>query len=211
MSKSVFKISIILVSMLGLFLTVEAVDKKPPGSPPDIRILLSVDKAPTEPYHFKEPIKINLSLTNAGSDEVMRKGWKNMEFWLLLQFFDENGRLITSDKIRESTTLAPPPPRVFPDENGVLVQGAFVEVVEKGWFVSFKPFNAYRYYPLKGRTGRFRVKAVVPAITFEEHRLKETLSGIRYAPRYPVDTVKWYGDLQSDYASFIIKGDTVKK
>jgi len=129
----------------------------------------------------------------------------------LLQFFDENGKLITSDKIRESTTLAPPPPRAFADENGRLVQVSFVEIVKSNWFVSFKPFNAYRYYPLRGRTGRFRVKAVIPAVTFQKDRLKETLSGIRYAPRYPIDTVKWYGDLQSEYASFIIKGDIDKK
>jgi hypothetical protein len=211
MYNSVSKIFIILVSIFGLFLTAEAVEKEAPGKPPDIRILLSVDKAPTEPYHPKEPIKVTLSLTNAGSDEVMAKGWSDMEFWLLLQFFDENGKLITSDKIRESTTFAPPPPRIFPDENGVLVQADIVEMVANGWFVSFKPFDAHRYYPLQGRTGRFRVKAVVPAITFQKDRLKETRSGIRYAPRYPIDTVKWYGDLQSDYTSFIIKGDAAKK
>jgi hypothetical protein len=211
MSKSVIKIAAILVMIFGLSLSAEALKEKPPGPPPDIRVLLSLDRAPTEPYRPKEPIRVTLSLTNAGSDEVMRKGWTDMEFWLLLQFFDENGKLITSDKIRESTTLAPPPPRAFADENGMLVQISFVEIVNNNWFVSFKPFNAYRYYPLQGRTGRFRVKAVVPAITFQKERLKETRSGVKFAPRYPIDTVKWVGDLQSEYVSFMIKKDAEKK
>jgi hypothetical protein len=211
MSKSVIKMAVILVMIFGLLLSAEALEEKPPGPPPDIKVLLSVNKAPKEPYRAKEPIMVTLSLTNAGPDEAMRKGWTGMEFWLLLQFFDENGKLITSDKIRESTTLAPPPPRVFLDPNGMLVQGRFVEIVNNNWFAAFKPFDAYRYYPLQGRTGRFRVKAVVPAITFKKEQLKETRSGIRFAPRYPIDTVKWYGDLQSEYVSFMIKKDAEKK
>jgi hypothetical protein len=205
MNSSLARISIILISILGIYVTAAAGKEKWPGPPPDIKVLLSVDKAPTDSYHPKEPIKVSLSLANAGSAAVMRKGWTDMDFWLLLQFFDEKGKLITSDKIRESSTLAPPPPRVFPNPNGALVQVNFVEIVDDNWFVAFKPFDAYRYYPLKGRTGRFRVKAVVPAITFIEERLMETRSGIKYAPRYPDDAVKWVGDIQSEYVSFIIK------
>ena len=95
MSKHFIRLSVILGMILGLFFTAEALKEKPPGPTPDIRILLSLDKAPTEPYHPKEPIEVTLSLTNAGSEEVMREGWTAMEFWLLLQFYDENGKLIS--------------------------------------------------------------------------------------------------------------------
>jgi len=205
MNKPLFIRSTILMWMIALFLASGIAEARGAGPPPDIEIYLSVDKSPDDPYLPGEPIMVTLSLVNVGGDEIMRKGWREMAFWLLLRFFDEKGNVITSDEIRESTTLLPPPPRVFPDEN-VLVQGSLVELLPGGWFISFNPFDANVDYPLEGRSGFFSVKAVVPAITFSES--KQSASGIQYARRYPPpDTVKWHGHLESKPVNFTKVGD----
>ena len=41
---------------------------------------------------------------------------------------------------------------------------------------------------------------MAPAITFTEYQ--QTATGTKYAPRYPTDTVKWNGSLESEFASF---------
>ena len=197
MNRSVFALLSILVCMIGLSIADGTAQGEPPGPPPDIKVVLSLDKAT---YYPEDPIMVNLGLVNEGVDEIVRKEWPDTEFWLLLQFFDEKGNIITADVKRGSTTPFPSPPRVFPDETGVLIQGTLVELLTSDWFISFDPYDAYTYYPLEGRSGLFRVKAVVPAITFQ--RYEETPSHVKYAPRYPTDTTKWHGSLESEFVSF---------
>ena len=197
--------------MIVFCLVAAAAFAEPPGPPPDIAVVLSLDRTADQPYYPNDPILISLRLENLEPDEIIiRKGWSEMEFWLLLQFFDEKGNIITSDKIRESSTLFPPPPRVFPDSGGLLVQGTLVELLPSGWSVVFESsatetFDARDYYPLASRSGSLSVKAVIPAITFL--RYDETNTGEKYAPRYPTDTVKWHGSLESNIKSLTLVGD----
>ena len=203
MKKSLLAVPTIFVWMIGLTIA-GGIAGAQPGPPPEVKIILSLDKPTDEPYYPGEPIMVSLWLENLGVDEIMRKGWSDMDFWLLLQFTIE-GHTITSDQIRESTTVAPPPPQVFPAENGVLIQGSLVELVTNGWFISFDPFDAYTYYPLDLYSGNFSVKAVVPTISFWEYR--QTPSGIKYAPRYPTDTSKFQGSIESASVTGILVGD----
>jgi len=191
----------ILLGMGSFTIGNSPVNAAPPGPPPDIQVVLSLDKST---YYPGDPIMVSVALVNSGADEIIKKEWSNMEFWLLLQFFDDKENIITSDKLRESSTF-PPPSRVFPDGSGMLVQGTLVEILNDEWNVGFGPFDAYTYYPLENRSGHFRVKAVVPAISFLIY--EQTNLGVKYAPRYPTDTVKWNGSLESEFASFTLIGD----
>jgi hypothetical protein len=180
------------------------------AEPPEIKVVLSLLSPPEDRIYYPPSqsnppsIMMNISLVNQGPEEIMKDGWKEMEFWLLLRLYDEKNRVITSNVIRESTTLLPPPSRVFPNEEGVLVQGTLVELVGTGWSVSFN-YDLKNYYSLQGMSGVIRAQAVIPASTFLLYH--QTAAGTRYAPRYPDDVVKWAGSLKSNVVSFTLVGD----
>ena len=106
----------ILLGMGSFTIGNSPVNAAPPGPPPDIQVVLSLDKST---YYPGDPINVTVALVNSGADEIIKKGWSNMEFWLLLQFFDDKENIITSDKLRESSTF-PPPSRVFPGITSLL-------------------------------------------------------------------------------------------
>jgi len=214
MKKSLFNISTTLVWMIGFCLAAGTVLAGGPGPPPDIPVVITLDKSVDQPYYPGDPITVTLGLANVGPDEWMGGDWTGMEFWVLLQFVDEKGNIITSDNVREASTLFPPPRRAFPDPiSGKLIQGTLVELV-KGeldsptdyWKVSFE-FNAYDDYPLANRSGLLKVQAVIPAITFQAGGIQQTQTGSDYAPRHPVDTVQWFGSLVSNTKSLTLVGD----
>jgi len=182
---------------------------------PPFQVVLSLIDPPADRVYapgsdpsIPTPVEMNISLAYDGPGEIMKQGWTDTEFWLLLQFQDEWGRIITSDAIRESTTVVPPPPRVFPNETGALIQGTLVELVNGGWNVSFDlkdPNDANTYYPIAGRSGLIKAQAVIPAATFASYL--QTNAGALYAPRYPTDVAKWEGSLKSNVVSFTLVGD----
>ena len=93
MKKSPINISTTLAWMIGFFLVAGTALAEPPGPPPNIAVVLSLDRTVDEPYYPDDPILVTLALENVGDyDEIMRKGWRDMEFWLLLQFFEKDNR-----------------------------------------------------------------------------------------------------------------------
>jgi len=189
MNKPLGVLASVLMLMIGLGAGAVMAQTEP-GPPPEIDLIVSFQGGTVidgeRVYYPPDPITVDLTVFNNGVTEIMREGWPDMEFWLLLQFFDEKGRLITSDVIRESSTLsprAPVVPPVFPDSDGRLIQGTRVEEVPPGEVASYG-FNAYDYYPLEGRSGRFRLLFKAPYITFLA--FQQTGTGTKYAPPIPL-------------------------
>jgi hypothetical protein len=199
MNKRLVSIVIIMVWVIGLRIGSGVAQADPTGPPPNIKVTLALDK---DTYLPGEPILVTLALENKGDPLIMAKEFTEGDYYhLLLQFFDESGKVITSDSLNPNA-LTPPPPRVFPADSGVIIQGTLVEEVETGWVLSFEPYDAYDFYPLEGRSGLIGAKAVVPARTFWTYQ--ETSSGIRYAKIFPLeeDQTKWAGSLNSNIVSF---------
>lgn len=175
------------------------------GVPPKIGLGLTLSSTT---YYPGQPISMTVSAGSAEEVEVfVAEGLMDTEFYLFLRFHDEWGRVITSDALAGNSAVTPPPPRVFPDALGALPQGTPVEVVPVGWAVKFDLSDAYAYYPLEGRSGKFWVEAVVGARSFSEYF--ETPTGTKYAITYPAeqDQTEWYGSLKSSPATFTIVGD----
>jgi len=190
------------VVLLGVIAGAGLAQAAPPGPPPDIRVSLALDKTS---YGPGEPIMVTVALENLGAEEITTAGFSDTEFYLLLQFFDENGAVITSDQLGAASTVTPAPPRVFVGDTGALLQGELVEIVPQGWVVSYDPFDANEYYPLGNTSGQLRVKVVVPMRTYASYL--QTASGVKYAQLYPTDAADWWGSLQSNFASFTRVGD----
>jgi Putative metal-binding motif len=200
MKKWIFIIGSILVWMIGLSIGKGVARAAPSGPPPDIAVILSLADTTVYPG---DPIIVTLSLENVGSqDEIMDDIFSGQDFHLLLRFYDETGRVITSDISSEVSAPTPPIPRVFRESGGKFPQGIFVEVIPSGVIVTYDPFDAYEYYPLEGRSGHFRVQAVFSARTFLDYQ--ETATGVKYAKIYPPleDQTKWVGSLKSNIVSF---------
>lgn len=199
MNRWLFTIGIIFLWVPGLSIGSGIAQADPMGPPPNVKVTLALDKVTYVPG---EPIVVTLALENTDDPLIMAKEFKEGEYYhLLLQFFDESGKVITSDSL-SANALTPPPPRVFPADSGEMIQGTLVEVVESGWVLSFEPYDAHDYYPLEGRSGGIRAKAVIPARTFWTYQ--ETSSGIKYAKIYPheEDQTKWAGSLNSNIVTF---------
>jgi hypothetical protein len=202
MNRWLIIIGSILLLMIGLSAGGGIAQADPTGPPPDIAVSLSLASTTVYPG---DQILVTLALENGSQDVIMREDYSGEDFHLLLQFYDERGNVITSDIL--SDTRTPPTSRVFQGSGGVLVQGTLVEVIPTGVIVSYDPHDAYPYYPLEGRSGYFRVRAVFPARTFWTYQ--ETSPGIRYAKIFPheEDQTKWVGTLKSNVVSFIKVGD----
>lgn len=194
---------VILVWVAGFVFDAKPALSEPIEDPPKIGLDV---KLSSPAYYPGQPISMTVS---AGSAEevIVAEGLMDTEFYLFLRFYDEWGRVITSDALAGNSAVTPPPPRVFPDASGALPQGTPVEVVPLGWSVKFGPFDAYDYYPLEGRSGKFWVEALVAARSFYSYF--ETPTGTKYAITYPAgeDQTKWYGSLKSSPAAFTIVGD----
>ena len=201
MSRLSVIVGVVLLGVIAGAGLVQAAD--PPGPPPDITVSLALDKTS---YGPGESIMVTLALENLGAEEITTEGFSDTEFYLLLQFFDESGAVITSDQLGDASTVTPAPPRVFVGDGGVLLQGELVEIVPQGWVVAYDPFDANTYYPLNNTSGQLRVKAVVPMRTYASYL--QTDSGVKYAQLYPTDAADWWGSLQSNLASFTRTGDS---
>jgi len=181
------------------------------AQPPDILVTLAVDKAK---YYPDQPIWVSLGAQYTGSKgsyEYVEEGFFDGAY-LLLQFVDESGKIITTNQFSTldpaappPNTMMPPPPRVFQDSKGALVQGTPVQKMASGWAVSYGPFDAYSYYPLAGRSGLIRLKAVIPNRSFTS--VSQAITGAYYAPTSLTDTTKWAGSHVSNIVSFTLVGD----
>jgi hypothetical protein len=209
MKKLIFTMFGILI-MMGVVFTADGIAQE---APPDMKVTLALEQSI---YGPDVPIHLVMTIANEGNvDVITPKGFSDLEFYLFLRFFDEKGNVITSYKLDESTANTPPTPKVFPDETGILLQGELVEFLaaknqDGGWVKSFGSFtpkdkdylNAYDYYPLAGKSGRFTVKAVIPMRSYMDFAL--TSSGVQYAL---LDTASWYGTLESNIISFALVVD----
>jgi len=194
---------VVWVVLLGVVAGAGLATAAPPGPPPEIKVSLALDKTS---YGPDEPIFVTLALQNLGTAEIITsEEFSGTEFYLLLQFFDESGAVITSDQLGDASTVTPAPPRVFVDDSGVLLQGELVEILPQGWVVAYDPFDATIYYPLEDVSGALRVKVVVTMRTYGTYL--ETAAGVKYAQLYPSDAAQWWGSLQSNFASFTRVGD----
>lgn len=172
MKKLIFIIPLILVIMLGGFSAY--------GAEPAVKITLVLD---TPVCYPEDTLNFRLTLTNEnGAPIVTTKGFSETEFFLYLRFYDEVGNIIVSDKLSETNALTPETPRVFQGAGGTLIQGDLVEILPADWAVSYGPYPVNQLYPLAGRSGRFKVKAVVGMSTYPGEKVQTTLGGITYAP-----------------------------
>ena len=177
----------VLMGMVSIFYGIAQ------AAPPDITVSLAVDKSLYVPGDA-----VNITMTvKSKSNIITSKGFTDKKFYLFLQFLDDNGKVITSGKLDQTNAITPPQARVFPDGKGRLVQGDFIEIIDKGWVLSFSPFNAYDFYPLADRGGYFTVKAVIPMRTYPRYLL--TSSGMKYMP---MDSANWQGALESNIVKF---------
>jgi len=160
---------------------------------PNITVTLALDKSVYAPKDT-----INITMTLASKDNIITlKGFSDSKFYLFLRFLDENGKLITSGKVSQTNAITPPQARVFPDGKGRLVQGDLVEIIDKGWILSFGPFNVYDFYPLADKGGYFTVKAVIPMRTYPKYSVAD--SGVKYAP---INSADWQSALESNVVKF---------
>jgi hypothetical protein len=165
---------------------------------PDINVSLALDQS--TPYAPGDPIEIVMTLAITGNDDVITsKGFSDTKFYLYLIFIDPDGQVITSNKLTETNTLTPPPPRVFV-ENGHLIQGELVETLGGGWKVSFK-FNARAYYPLPNKGGLYTVKALIPMRAYPQTCLRLIGSGTDSWVPINCDGI-WYGSVESATVSY---------
>lgn len=169
------------------------------AAPPPITVSLALDK---NIYAPGEPILATLSLVNTGGDIITVEGFSARDFYLMLQFSDESGTVVTSDQFSDTNTLFPALPRVFPAAGGELIQGDLIEAIETGWVLAYDPFDVLTYYALADKGSRYTVKAVIPIRTYADYL--QSASGIKYAP---LDSVEFYGSLQSNVVSFTLVGD----
>ena len=187
------KILFIVISILVLAGGATAGDEITKADPPDVKVTLALDKSVYVPGDA-----INIVMTLASKSNIITsKGFSDRKFYLFLRFYDDNGKVITSGKSRQANVVPPPQARVFPDGKGRLVQGNFVENIDKEWVLSFGPFNAYDFYPLANRGGYFTVKAVIPMRTYPSFSVIST--GIKYAP---LVSANWHGVLESNIVKF---------
>lgn len=177
----------VLIGMVSIFNGIAQ------AAPPDIKVTLALDKSVYVPGDA-----INITMTLAGKYNIITwKGFSDSKFYLFLRFFDENGKVITSDKLSETNAITPSAPLVFPDAKGRLIQCDLVEIIKSGWVLSFGPFNVYDFYPLADKGGYFTVKAVIPIRTYPKYSV--TSSGVKYAP---MDSANWQGALESNVVKF---------
>ena len=113
------------------------------AAPPAITVSLALDKTIYAPG---EQILATLSLSNAGGDIITVEGFSARDFYLMLQFSDESGTVVTSDQFSETSTPFPALPRVFPAASGELIQGDLIEAIETGWVLAYDPFDVLTYY-----------------------------------------------------------------
>jgi len=169
------------------------------AAPPPIKVSLALDKTTYAPG---EPVLATLSLVNTGGDIITVEGFSARDFYLMLRFTDEDGKVITSSQFSDTSTPFPALPRVFPAAGGELIQGDLVETIETDWVLAYEKFDVFTYYALANKGGRYTAKAVIPIRTYLDYL--QTASGIKYAP---LDAVDFYGSLQSNVVSFTLVGD----
>jgi hypothetical protein len=187
------KILLIVIGILVLTGGVTTGGEITKADPPDIKVTLALDKRVYVPGDA-----INIVMTLASKSNIITsKGFSDRKFYLFLRFYDDNGKVITSGKSRQTNVGPPQQARVLPDGKGRLVQGDFVENIDKEWVLSFGPFNAYDFYPLANRGGYFTVKVVIPMRTYPKYSVIS--SGIKYAP---LDSANWHGVLESNIVKF---------
>jgi len=172
---------------------------------PAINVSLALNQS--TPYVPGAPIQIVMTLANTGSDVITRKGFSDTDFYLFLIFTDPDGQVITSNKLSETNTLTPPPPRVFVVD-GHLVQGELIETLDGDWKISFE-FDARAYYPLPNKGGLYTVKALIPMRAYPQTCSQPIGSGTdSWAPIDCADI--WYGAIESNTVSFTQIADADK-
>ncbi len=225
MNIRIFKFWLILITLIGMAAGSVWAQECADGVAPAFDVVLALEKSA---YDGDEAIYASLALVNRSGEEVVTsKGFMASQFVLMLQFKDEKGNVITSDKLSSITAPTPPPHRVFPitttDAEGKIIKselipGDLVEKIPADYAKTFgkvppesepsvNNFNLMDFYPLEGRNGYFTVQAVIAMRTYPADVLTITDSGLEYAPLTPEDTANWCGALRSNIVSFTKVGD----
>lgn len=156
-----------MLTLLTIVLVVEgiiAVDAIAQTSPP-FRAGLTLDKST---YNSGEKIQVVLSLGNySGGDKIAPWGFKAMRFDFYLVFTDPDGKVITSNLLRDKPLTDSPPPHRFQTQTGDLVQVEAVETIPVTWRLSVTIPNVRDYYTFS-KPGKYYVKAIIPFRTYKQ-------------------------------------------
>jgi hypothetical protein len=131
---------------------------------PPLRVGLVLDKST---YNSAEKIQAIVSLGNySGADKITPLGFMALPFHLYLVLTDPDGKVITSNQLRDKPLTDPPPPLpldgIVP---GVRVQVEPVETVPSAWRWSYTIPNLHDYYTFT-KPGKYSVKAMIPLRTY---------------------------------------------
>jgi hypothetical protein len=148
-------------------------------------------------YNLGDPINIVMTLQNQGSGIYTSQGFMATNFALVLQFYDPDLKLITSNFGIGHT---PFPPAVVPittaEDKVELLPVEYVENVPANWVLSM-PFNVLNYYTLS-KGGNYSVKAKISVRAYLPGDVSQT--NPMYAPHDSGSS----GDIESNIINFAI-------
>lgn len=192
-------LTISILSLIGGIIPGEGfAQTSPPGQPPEIKVLLTLDKLK---YFPGDMIQAIVTLRNEGSDVIASKSFIATDFRLNLFFFAPDQKTISAQGPAIVNLPDPPPPPETVTVGGNLIQVQQVEVLNSTWSLETPPFTVGTYYPLV-KSGNYAVKAVIPIRTYPAYEV--TAENVKYAP---IDSANWWGELESNVFSFTIVGD----
>lgn len=124
-------------------------------------------------------------------------GFSAMHFDLYLVFTDPDGRVITSDLLRDKPSTDSPPPHPFQTGTGDLAQVEPVEAIPSNWRLSITIPNVRDYYTFS-KPGAYSVKAMIPLRTYPDI----DYYGANLRPPDPLnytrlDHLDWEGHIES--------------
>lgn len=203
MKRTLISILIGMVVVVGLNMGQARCQETPPAISVSVA-LLGPEGTAASSFTLNQPIGVVISLANVGTEDVVTtKGFSAKPFHLELHFTylrpDGKKEIITT--LFPVNKKEPGPPRIK-SIGGQMVQVEFVEVLVAGWVLTMDPFNALGFYELN-RTGRYSVKAIIPARTFPLSEVRSISSN----PYVPLGSASWENDLESNPVSFTITGD----
>jgi hypothetical protein len=153
-------------------------------------------------YNLGNPINIVMTLENQGNNFFTSQGFMASNFALFLQFYDPDGKLITSNFGIGRTPFPPPVVPITTAEDKVeLLPVEYVESVPANWVVSM-PFNVLDYYTLT-KGGNYSVKAKISVRAYLSGSVSET------DPKYGQLDSGSSGDIESNTINFALTGITV--
>ena len=177
---------ILLISLIVLYGITISNGIAETGTPPDLKISLSLDKTSYILNDPNDPIVIVMTLENVGLDGIITsEGFSERPFYLYLTFIDPDGKGITANELGSSEGEGGPPQIIPVDTDGdtvaELVQVEAVEVLPvdpDNWVLSVTLPDARAYYSLT-KAGNYYVKAIVSMRTYQS--IFQTVAGRNYS------------------------------